>query len=175
MCEHSVVQSCLTICDPMDYILPVSSLHGIFQARILEWVAKPSSRGSSKPWDQTPVSCVSCIGRKIIYYTTWEALPLLTLLIADTKLLPLVPNSLFCPLFCKSGAVMFPAHAGAAASSLLLSPCGHCCTPTAMHLVSSSCSSCGRSRSQVYILMKMNKIPALWNWNSDSGLFGRQE
>ena len=149
-CACSVIQSCLTLCGPTDCSPPGSSLHEIFQARILEWVAKPSSRGSSKPWDQTPVSCVSCIGRKIIYYTTWEALPLLTLLIADTKLLPLVPNSLFCPLFCKSGAVMFPAHAGAAASSLLLSPCGHCCTPTAMHLVSSSCSSCGRSRSQVY-------------------------
>ena len=40
-------QSCLTICNPMDYSLPGSSVHGIFQARTLEWVAIPFSRGSS--------------------------------------------------------------------------------------------------------------------------------
>ena len=40
-------QSCLNICDPMDYSLPGSSVHGIFQARILEWVAIFYSRGSS--------------------------------------------------------------------------------------------------------------------------------
>ena len=45
----------------MDYSLPDSSVHGILQARILEWVAMPSSRGSSRPRDQTHVSCVSCI------------------------------------------------------------------------------------------------------------------
>ena len=45
----------------MDCSLPVSSLHGIFQASILEWVAMPSSRGSSRPRDRTGVSCVSCI------------------------------------------------------------------------------------------------------------------
>ena len=42
-----VTQSCLTLCDPMDYSLPGSSAHGILQARILEWVAIPFSRGSS--------------------------------------------------------------------------------------------------------------------------------
>ena len=41
------LQSCLTLCDPVDYSLPGSSVHGISQARILEWVAMPSSRGSS--------------------------------------------------------------------------------------------------------------------------------
>ena len=40
-------QSCLTLCNPMDHNLPGSSVHGILQARILEWVAWPSSRGSS--------------------------------------------------------------------------------------------------------------------------------
>ena len=49
------------ICDPLDYSLPISSVHGIFQARILEWVAISSSRGSSKLRDQTHVSHVSCI------------------------------------------------------------------------------------------------------------------
>ena len=46
-----------------------------FQARILEWVAISYSRGSSRPRDQTHVSCVSCTGREILYHwTTWEAL-----------------------------------------------------------------------------------------------------
>jgi len=47
----SVTQSSLTLCDPMDYSPPGSSVHGIFQARILEWVAVPFSRGSSPPGD----------------------------------------------------------------------------------------------------------------------------
>ena len=42
-----VSQSFLTLCDPVDYNLPGTSVHGIFQARILEWVAVPFSRGSS--------------------------------------------------------------------------------------------------------------------------------
>ena len=48
-----VTQSCLTLCDPMDYSPPCSSVHGVLQARLLEWVAMPSSRGSSLPRDQT--------------------------------------------------------------------------------------------------------------------------
>ena len=51
-----VTQSCLTLGNPMDYSLPDSSSHGILQARILEWVAIPSSRGSFQPRDQTQVS-----------------------------------------------------------------------------------------------------------------------
>ena len=51
-----VAQSCLTFCDPMDCSLPGSSVHGIFQARVLEWVAISFSRGSSQPRDQTQVS-----------------------------------------------------------------------------------------------------------------------
>ena len=56
-----VAQSCPTLCDPLDYSLPGSSVHGIFQARILEWVAISFSRESSWPRDRTSVSCVSCI------------------------------------------------------------------------------------------------------------------
>ena len=52
---------CLTFCDPMDYSPPGSSVHGILQARTLEWVAMPFSRGSSRPRDRTHVSYVSCI------------------------------------------------------------------------------------------------------------------
>ena len=59
-----VAQSCLTLCDPVDCSLPGSSVHGIFQARMLERVAMPSSRGSSQPRDGTHVSCVSCIRRQ---------------------------------------------------------------------------------------------------------------
>ena len=44
-----VTQKCLTLCDPMDCSLPGSSVHGILQARILEWIAIPTCRGSSQP------------------------------------------------------------------------------------------------------------------------------
>ena len=54
------LQLCLTLCDPMDYSPPGSSVHGILQARILEWPAMPSSRGASLPRDRTCVSCISC-------------------------------------------------------------------------------------------------------------------
>ena len=53
---YSVAQSYLTLCDLMDCSPPGSSVHWIFQARILEWVAVPSSRGSSQPRDPTHVS-----------------------------------------------------------------------------------------------------------------------
>ena len=52
-------QSCPTLFDPMECSLPESCVHGILQARILEWVAIPFSRGSSRPWDGTWVSCVA--------------------------------------------------------------------------------------------------------------------
>ena len=58
-----MLQSCLTLCHPMDCSPPGSSVHGILQARTLEWVAMPSSKGSSPPRDRTCVSSVSCIGR----------------------------------------------------------------------------------------------------------------
>ena len=51
-----VDQSCLTLCDPMDCTPPGSSVHGILQARMLEWVAMPSPRGSCQPRDQSRVS-----------------------------------------------------------------------------------------------------------------------
>ena len=54
-----VAQSCPILCDPMDCSPPGSSVHGILQARTLEWVAMPSSRGSSRPRDRTCVSCTA--------------------------------------------------------------------------------------------------------------------
>ena len=57
--HNEVAQSCLTLCDPLDCSLPGSSIHGIFQARILEWVAISFSRGSSQPRDRTLVSRIA--------------------------------------------------------------------------------------------------------------------
>ena len=61
-----VIQSCLTLCNPMDCCLPGSSILGIFQARVLEWVAISFSRVSFWPRDRTRVSCI--IGR---HFTVW--------------------------------------------------------------------------------------------------------
>ena len=69
-----VTQSCPTLCNLMDYSLPGSSVHGVLQARILECVAISFSRESSQPTDQTSLSCITCIGRWILYHwATWEA------------------------------------------------------------------------------------------------------
>ena len=65
-CCTKSLQSCPTLCDPMDCSLPGSSVHGTLQARILEWVAMPSSRGSSRPRDRNRVSYVSCMGRQVL-------------------------------------------------------------------------------------------------------------
>ena len=66
-------QSCLTLCDPTDYSLPGSSVHGIFQARMLGWVAISFSRGSSRPGDRTHVFCFSWIaGGFFTTGITWE-------------------------------------------------------------------------------------------------------
>ena len=68
-----VAKSCPTLWDPMDCSPSGSSVHGIFQARMLEWVAISSSRGSYRPRDWIHVSCVSCMGRWILYHwATWE-------------------------------------------------------------------------------------------------------
>ena len=61
-------QSCPTLCDPMDCSPPGSSVHGTLQARILEWVAMPSSRGSSQLKDGTHISHVSCTSRRVFYH-----------------------------------------------------------------------------------------------------------
>ena len=59
---------CPTLCDPMDCSPPGPSVHGIFQARILKWVAMPSSRGSSQSRDQTCVSYISFIDGQVLYH-----------------------------------------------------------------------------------------------------------
>jgi len=72
-------KSCSTLVTPMDCSLPGSSVHGILQAKILEWVAISSSRESSQPRDWTCISCVSCIGRWILYCWATREVPLLNI------------------------------------------------------------------------------------------------
>jgi len=64
-CYSLVAKSHPTLCNPMDCYVPGSSVHGIFQARMLKWVAISFSRVFSWPRDQT---CIFCIGRRILYY-----------------------------------------------------------------------------------------------------------
>ena len=68
--KSEVAQLCLTLCYPMDHSLPCSSIHGIFQARVLEWGAISFSRGSSQPRDWTWVSCI--VGRRFTIWATRE-------------------------------------------------------------------------------------------------------
>ena len=67
LCVCSVTRPYLTLCNPMNYHPPGSSVLGIFESRILESVAIFSCRGSSRPRDRTQVSCISCFGRRILY------------------------------------------------------------------------------------------------------------
>ena len=94
-CLCSAAQSCPTLCNPMDWSPAVSSVHGIFQARILEWGATSCSRESSLPRVRTPVSCASCIGRWVLYHwATWEASP------------PVLPEPTHVPGLCHLSALL---------------------------------------------------------------------
>ena len=90
-------QLCLTLCNSMDYSPPGSSVHGILQATLLEWVAIPSSRGSSWPRDQTQVSCVGRWVLVLYHSITWEA-----------QRWPWY--SCFCKLFCFSSSDLISTH-----------------------------------------------------------------
>ena len=116
-CLCMCVQSCPTLCNPVDCSLPGSSVHGIFQAKLLGWVAISYSRGSSHPQGQTRISWVSCIGRQTLYHwATWEAhlspTTNLCLWAASTSGL-----NLRCS-FCKSSPATWT-------SLLFLQPCQH--------------------------------------------------
>ena len=65
-----ITQLCLTLCNPLDGSPPSSSVHGHFQARILEWVATPLSKGSSQPGDRTGVSRIA--GAFFTFWATRE-------------------------------------------------------------------------------------------------------
>ena len=69
VCMHAkLLQLCSTLCNPVDCSLLGFSVHGVIQARILEWVAMPSSKGSSQPRNQAFISYVSCISRHVLYH-----------------------------------------------------------------------------------------------------------
>ena len=68
--ESEVAQSCPTLCDPIDCSIPGSSVHGIFQAVVLEWIAISFSSGSSQPRAQTQVSCI--VDRRFTIWATKE-------------------------------------------------------------------------------------------------------
>ena len=84
----------------MDCSLSGSSVHGIFQARVLEWIAIPFSRGSSWPRNQTRVSCIA--GRRFTFWVTREALTYLRLLV----FLP----AILIPACASSSPVFFMMH-----------------------------------------------------------------
>ena len=65
LCCCLVAQSCPTLFNHVDCSPPGSSVHGILQAKVLEWIAVPFSRRSSQPTDQTRVSC---LGRQVLYH-----------------------------------------------------------------------------------------------------------
>ena len=124
-----VAQSCPTLCNPMDCSTPGSSIHGIFQARVLEWVATAFSRGSSWPRDRTQVSLIA--GRCFTVWATREDL------ISKTFHLLPSPHS-DCPqlrlgqtlasgpfhwLFCLSGLLFIPIFTRLAPSIVCFSPC----------------------------------------------------
>ena len=72
VCARAHTQLCLTLCDPMDYSVSGSSVQGIFQVRILEWVSMSSSRGSSRPRGWTLFSGISCIDRQIYHWDKYD-------------------------------------------------------------------------------------------------------
>ena len=70
MCTHAqLLQSCPALCNSMDCTPPGSSVHGLLQARILEWVAFSSCRGYSRPRDQTCVSCTVEPPLSIVFFS----------------------------------------------------------------------------------------------------------
>ena len=91
-----LLQSCLSLCDPVDYSPPDSSVHGILQAKIVEWAAMPSSRESSWSRDQTHISWVSCIAG--VFFTA-ELLgkPMRTQYILAIKLIAAFSHSSLLP------------------------------------------------------------------------------
>ena len=84
-----VAQSGLTLVDPMDCSPPGSSVHGILHVRILEWVAMPSSRGSSQPRDRTQVSLIA--GR----FFTQNSIPILNFFRPESPVSPALASGFF--------------------------------------------------------------------------------
>ena len=99
-------QSCPTLCDPMDCSPPGSSVHGIFQARVLEWVAIPFSRGSSQPRVQTQVSCIT--GR--LFTAQPSGFSYITSVLVCSLERPLPPQYLLSSLIPKDNIIKCVGH-----------------------------------------------------------------
>ena len=99
---------CPTLCHPMDYSLPGSSIHGILQARILEWVVISFSWGFSWPRDQTWVSCIA--GRFFTIWATREALkhwwPIFNQICLEYGSYYSIPSATLILLFTQSGNII---------------------------------------------------------------------
>ena len=97
------LQSCPTLCNPVDGSSPGSSVYGILQARILEWVVMPSFRGSSWPWNRTSISqCLLHWGQILYRWTTWEVYDRHKLFYHQTiPLLDIYPSNLLPDIFRK--------------------------------------------------------------------------
>ena len=123
--RNEVTQSCLTLCDPMDCSLPGSSVHGILQARVLEWGATFFSRGSSRPRDETQVSR----RRFNLRATRWTGICLPQFLVwEDSTEKPLHQSCWACalqPASCTSWAMChsYWAHVLSACAQQQRSPC----------------------------------------------------
>ena len=95
-----LLQSCLTLCDSMDCSLPGFSVHEIFQARILEWVAMPSSRGLFLPRGRTlTLASLELAGGFFTISDTWEA-PMFIYLFIFKVFIEHITILLLCVLFC---------------------------------------------------------------------------
>ena len=101
-------QSCVTVCDPVDCRPPGSSVHGILQARILEWVAISFSRGSSQPSDWTQVSCTA--GRFFTIWATKEDLTHPNLMLGRTFLLLIETGQIHGQLIIESKGKKSPKY-----------------------------------------------------------------
>ena len=95
--------SCVQLCDPMDCSLPGSSTHGIFQARVLEWVAISFSRGSSRPSDKTQVPRLA--GRRFTVWATREAM-MKTLRLKEVKKLARIHEAETTPMDAKDHTLL---------------------------------------------------------------------
>ena len=107
VCAHTYVhakshQSCHTLCNPMEYSLPSFCVHGVLQARILEWIAMPSTRGSSWPsllFKLDPASLMSPALAGVFFTTSiiWEACYVCSILSSSLWSHGLQPTRLLCP------------------------------------------------------------------------------
>ena len=121
------LQSCLTLCDPMDCSPPSSSVYGIVQARILGWVAMPSSRGSFPP-RMEPVFLVSCIGRQVLYHQRHQQLINNIVIVPDALQRESVQFS------CPDGAMSLRPHGLQHARHPSPSPTPGACSGTQPHI-----------------------------------------